>query len=93
MTFTRLNQFKVLANMENQIKFCQALESINPAVKSFLRGEKSVATSAIKSILNFVSHDKSATWLTIFTVSKRFQTCLGNSLLIPIYVMSTLNRC
>ena len=51
----------VLAKMENQIKFRQALEAMNPGVKSFLRGEKSVATSAIKIILNFVSHDKSAT--------------------------------
>ena len=51
----------VLAKMENKIKLRQAFESLNPSVKSFLRGEKSVAISAIKSVLNFVSHDKSAT--------------------------------
>ena len=51
----------VLAKMEIQIKFHQALEAMNPGVKYFLRGEKSVATSAIKSILNFVSHDNSGT--------------------------------
>ena len=50
----------VLAQFENALKFREALESINPGVKSFLRGEISVALCAIKSILFFVSHDKSA---------------------------------
>ena len=51
----------VLGKLESKVKFREALESANPAIKSFLRGEKSVAVSAIKSIINFVSHDKSAT--------------------------------
>ena len=54
------SNINVLANLETSLNFKQALESINPGVKSFLRGEKSVALSAIKSILNFVSHDKSS---------------------------------
>ena len=49
----------VLAKLENALKFREALESQNPNLKSFLRGEKSVALCAIKSILSFVSHDKS----------------------------------
>ena len=51
----------VLGKLESKVKFREALESANPAIKSFLRGEKSVAVSAIKSIISFVSHDKSAT--------------------------------
>ena len=50
----------VLANLETSLNFRQALESINPGVKSFLLGEKSVALPAINSTLNFVSHDKSS---------------------------------
>ena len=50
----------VLAKIESGLKFREALESINPGIKSFLRGEKSVVLCAIKSILNFVSHDKSS---------------------------------
>ena len=51
----------VLGELETELKFRQAIESWNPNVKSFLRGEKSVVLCAIKSILSFVSHDKSST--------------------------------
>lgn len=54
------SNINVLANLEQSLKFREAVESINPGVRSFLRGEKSVVLCAIKSILNFVSHDKSA---------------------------------
>ena len=54
------SNINVLAKLENALKFREALESINSGVKSFLRGEKSVVICAIKSILSFVSHDKSA---------------------------------
>ena len=54
------SNIKVLANLEESLKFREALESINPGVKSFLPGEKSVVLCAIKSILNFVSHNKSS---------------------------------
>ena len=50
----------MLADLEQSLKLREAVESINPGVRSFLRGEKSVVLCAIKSILNFVSHDKSA---------------------------------
>ena len=33
---------------------------LHPGVKSFLHGEKSIAVCGIKSILNLISHDKSA---------------------------------
>ena len=39
---------------------CQDFYAYTSGVKSFLRGEKSVALCAIKSILSFVSHDKSS---------------------------------
>ena len=51
---------EVLSTIENQLHFREKLESINPPVRSFLRGEKCVAVYGIKSILNLISHDKSA---------------------------------
>ena len=47
-------------NLEADLNFREAMESINFGVKYFLRGEKSVVFGAIKLILNFVSHDKSS---------------------------------
>ena len=55
------SNIEVLAQLDKKVGFRNALESINPTIKSFLRGEKAVAVSAIKTILKFVSHDKSAT--------------------------------
>ena len=53
------SNINVLANLEHALKFREALEFVNSGVKSF-RGEKSVVLCAIKCILSFVSHDKSA---------------------------------
>ena len=55
----RLN-INALASLEGSFKFREALESINPGVKSLLKGEKLVVLCAMKPILNFVSHDKSS---------------------------------
>ena len=55
------SNINVLANLEHALKFREALESMNIGMKSFLHGEKSVVLCAIKCILSFVSHDKSAT--------------------------------
>ena len=57
--FDRSN-IEVLSTIENQLNFNEKLESIIPSVRSFLRGEKCVAVCGIKSILNLISHDKSA---------------------------------
>ena len=57
--FDRSN-LAVLSNIENSLGFRKSLETLNPAVRSFLRG-KSVVECAINSILTLVSHDKSAT--------------------------------
>ena len=54
------SNLEVLASVEKKLCLREKLESINPALKSFMRGEKSVAVCGIKTILNFVSHDKSA---------------------------------
>ena len=54
------SNINVLANLEHALKFREALKSMNSGVKSFLRGEKSVVLCAIKSIVSFVSHEKSA---------------------------------
>ena len=50
----------VLSKVEKKLKFREKLESINPSVKSFLRGEQSVTVCQLKSILNLAGHDKSA---------------------------------
>ena len=54
------SHINVLANLEHAIKFREALKSMNSGVKSFLCREKSVVLCAIKCILSFVSHNKSA---------------------------------
>ena len=54
------SNINALANLEESLKFREALESITPGVMSFLRGEKSVVLCAIKSILNIVSHNNSS---------------------------------
>ena len=58
-TFDRSN-IEVLSTIENQLNFKEKLESTNPSVRSFLCGEKCVAVCGIKSILNLISHYKSA---------------------------------
>ena len=50
----------VLLQVEKKLNFREKLESINLSVKSFLWGEQSVAVCGLESILNLVSHDKSA---------------------------------
>ena len=57
--FDRSN-IEVLSTIENQLNFREKLESINSSVRYFLCGEKCVAVCGIKSILNLISHDKSA---------------------------------
>ena len=56
--FDRSN-LAVLSVIENKLAFRQSLQTINPAVRSFLRG-KSVVDCAMTSILSLVTHDKSA---------------------------------
>lgn len=55
------SNLSVLEKIEAKLNFREALISTAPSIKSFLRGEKSVSTAAIKTIINFISHDKSAT--------------------------------
>ena len=57
--FDRSN-LAVLAEIESKLDFRKKLQSLNPSVKPFLRGKKSVTECAISSILSLVSHEKSA---------------------------------
>ena len=50
---------EVLSEIEKELQLQERFEMLNPRVKSFLCGEKSVA-NGIESVLNFISHDKSA---------------------------------
>ena len=51
---------EVLSETEKELQLQERFEMLNPGKKSFLRGEKSVAIYGIKSILNLISHHKSA---------------------------------
>ena len=51
---------EVLSEIEKELQLRERFEMLNPGKKSFLRGEKSVAIYGIKSILNLISHHKSA---------------------------------
>ena len=50
----------VLADIEKQLDYRNKLQTLNPAVKSFLGGSTCVVECAIASILSLVSHKKSA---------------------------------
>ena len=54
------SNLSVLASVEKELGFREKLQTINPAVKSFLRGKTTVVEVAITSILSLASHDKSA---------------------------------
>ena len=54
------SNLSVLTSVENELKFWEKIQIMNPAVKSFLRGNTSVVEAAITSILSLVSHNKSA---------------------------------
>ena len=50
----------VLAQIEKQLGMREKLERINPALRSFFRGEKAIVVAGIKCLLNLVTHEKSA---------------------------------
>ena len=51
----------VLALVEKQLGIKKKLESINPLLRSFFRGEKAAVVAGVKFLLNLVTHEKSAT--------------------------------
>ena len=57
--FDRSN-LEILGSIEKEVEYRVKLETLNPSVRSFLRGKSSVVEAAITSILSLVSHDKSA---------------------------------
>ena len=54
------SNIKVLAEIEQSCKFRQNLEAMFPAIKRFTRGSLSVVVTGIITILNWISHHKSA---------------------------------
>ena len=50
----------LLATVEDQLKFREKLTTINPKVRPLLRGSKIVVETGIRSIVNIISHDESA---------------------------------
>ena len=54
------SNLSVLAEIETKLDFRKKLQNLNPSVKPFLRGKKSITECAISSILSLVSHEKSA---------------------------------
>ena len=54
------SNIQVLSEVERTIQFRDKVEAVNPAIKRFTRGEKCVVVAGIKSVLNLISHEKSA---------------------------------
>ena len=54
------SNLSVLACVEKELEFREKLQTMNPAVKLFLRGKTSIVEAAITSILSLVNHDKLA---------------------------------
>ena len=54
------SNIKVLSEVEITVKLREKIEAVNPGIKIFIRGEQSIIIAGIKSILNLVSHAKSA---------------------------------
>ena len=54
------SNLQVLSEVERAVQFRDKVEAVNPAIKRFTRGEKCVIVAGIKSILNLISHEKSA---------------------------------
>ena len=50
---------EVLATIEKSVKQRELFESINPSLKSFFRGKKTVVEAGIDALMTVVSHDKS----------------------------------
>ena len=50
----------VLAKIEKQVNQRGSVENINPNLKSFFRGKKTVVESGIEALLALIMHDKSA---------------------------------
>ena len=51
---------QVLPDVERAVQLREKIEAANPAIKRFTRGDKSVVITGVKSMLNKVSHEKSA---------------------------------
>ena len=51
---------EVLSGIEKELQLGERFEMLNSEVKCFLHREKSVAICGIRSILNLISHDMSA---------------------------------
>ena len=49
-----------MSEVERAVQFRDKVEAVNPAIKRFTRGEKCVIVAGIKSILNLISHEMSA---------------------------------
>ena len=50
---------KVLATIEKSVKQRQLFELINPSLKSFFQGKKTVVEAGMGALMTLVSHDKS----------------------------------
>ena len=54
------SNLSVLSKLEKDIKLWDTLESINPLLKPFFCGKKTVAETGIAALLKLVTYDKSA---------------------------------
>ena len=56
---------KVLSTIETELKMCERLETLNPLLKPFFRGEKAIVVAVIKALTKLISHEKSGNSATL----------------------------
>ena len=54
------SSLEVLNEIEKSVKQQEIFEKINPALKSFFRGKKSLVEAGTEALLSLITHDKSA---------------------------------
>ena len=65
MLLINLTNLKVLSNIEIQLQLRERLECLNPSLKSFFRGKKTIALAGITAITKLMTHEKSGNTVTL----------------------------
>ena len=56
----RLNESKVLSNIEIQLQLLERLECLNPSLKPFFRGKKAIVLAGITAFMKLITHENSS---------------------------------
>ena len=64
---------KALSTIETELKMRERLETLNPSLKPFFRGEKAIVVAGIKALTKLISHEKSGNSATL---SEKFDSLI-----------------